>query len=93
MPIILSITQLYCKGLCLGSVSGILVTDSSLECGEECRANQDCLWFSYDTSDKVCTLTEDCAFIDETCVTCSHSERPCVSEPHVPGTWTVNRRV
>ena len=71
--------ELICdaQGFCDGVLVGFSFQDSADDCLRECQAAVGCGWYSYDTADSVCVLTEDCRLFDHTCVTCTAGEVGC----------------
>ena len=67
------------SGRCDGLLVSFLVTSSANECLDACKAETRCGYFSFDSSDGLCTLTRDCPHIDE-CPVCVYGKRECVDE-------------
>ena len=67
-----------CLGYCLGSNVGVTGAYSAETCLSQCNANPDCVWFTFHSTDKVCSLTSDCQWVDDTCGdTCVHGRKGC----------------
>ena len=56
------------SGQCLGTAIKVVETTNARECLQQCQNVPGCEWFSYLPSDSTCSMTSDCAFVDETCV-------------------------
>ena len=58
--------------------------DDLLDCKKHCDEDSGCNWYTYDTSNQGCTLTHDCADIDDDdCEDCYIFQAPC-EDPQIP---------
>ena len=78
--------QCFVSGRCTQSVSvGIDFTDSTEDCLNQCKANSECAWFSFDPSMKSCILLSECNTLDTSnygmgCSRCISGEKDCEAE-------------
>ncbi len=79
MHVIIFPSELQCfvQGQCTGVLlEGSTVSTSEL-CLEACQDNDDCQWFTFDSSSSSCYLLETCPLLDEDCATCVSGHRLC----------------
>ena len=51
------------------------------DCLRRCKQNNECEWFTFQSDEKICSLTSDCKFVDETCGdACVHGPKTCQAE-------------
>ncbi len=76
------ISDLPCwvTGLCEGIVVDVTISEDGNSCMDLCIQNDDCLWFTYDSSDNACLLLEDCQQLDSTCDSCLSGHRLCPAQ-------------
>ena len=73
-------SQLF-SGYCFGSNVGISSCPTAEDCLRRCKQNDACEWFTFQSDEKICSLTSDCKFVDETCgETCVHGPKNCQAE-------------
>ncbi len=65
------------QGLCNGVLIGETGDVDSNTCLELCKSNEECRWFTHDSSDSVCLMFQGCQSIDSACTTCLSSQRQC----------------
>lgn len=67
-----------------------IVTDTDA-CLDLCAGDYRCNWWSFDSSDGFCTLTDDCPTLDQSCETCISGQKDC--EGVLSKHWTYLNRV
>ena len=61
---------------CVGSSLGVDVLNSVESCAQFCLGTENCGWWTYDSSNGVCDLFQDCSATEE-CTTCTSGQRKC----------------
>ena len=74
--------QCFQSGKCMDSVTvGVATATDEFACLDLCKANQECLWFTYSTLTNLCLLFKDCLVLDEeTCPECLTGEQDCIPD-------------
>ena len=68
-------------GYCFGTHIASMETSTAEDCLRMCKQTAGCEWFTFHSTDGVCSLTADCQWVDETCGTsCVHGPKECTQE-------------
>ncbi len=69
--------QCWIEGNCQGILIDEGTTTDGNSCLHHCKANDDCLWFTFNPADDSCLLLENCQVIDDNCINCLSGQRQC----------------
>ncbi len=72
--------QCWIAGNCQGTPIDEESTADGNSCLDLCKANSDCLWFTFNPADESCLLLEDCQDIDDSCIDCLSGQRQCSAQ-------------
>ena len=62
---------------CVGTIIGFEIVISTQACAQTCELTENCGWWTFDSSDSLCNLFEDCLSTTD-CNTCTSGERKCL---------------
>ena len=65
------------EGRCKGEVVSVTITNSSLTCQSKCLSIDGCGYFTFDSTNNICTLTTDCEST-RSCESCINGPSICV---------------
>ena len=81
IPFMYRTIQICFAGYCFGTNVGTSASPSAEDCLIRCKGNDECKWFTYQSDERICALTSDCLFVDETCGgDCVHGRKYCQLE-------------
>ncbi len=67
-----------------GNCQGILIDEGTTadgnSCLDLCKANDDCVWFTFNPADESCVFLEDCQEVNEDCTDCLSGQRQCSAQ-------------
>lgn len=63
----------HCDGVLIGFASNV---QSAVECLNLCKMTDNCAWWTYDSSDQRCLMTQNCIHIDP-CQSCFTGQKDC----------------
>ena len=61
---------------CIGTILGFEILNSVGQCAQLCLGTDNCGWWTFDSSDGVCALFQDCLTTTE-CTSCTSGQRKC----------------
>ncbi len=79
--------QCWIPGNCQGILIDEVTANDGNACLDLCKANEDCLWFTFNLEDNACVFLEDCQDVDLGCINCLSGERQCSSQKEGKVSW------
>ncbi len=87
MPIVFYVffldLQCWVQGRCQGVLIDEVPVLTGNDCMDLCKADSNCLWFTYNSLDNACTLLQDCQQLDPACGSCLTGQRQCSAQKGV----------
>ena len=71
---------------CIGTSLGYEILGSVGQCAELCLDNDNCAWWTIDSSNGVCNLFQDCLATTD-CTTCTSGQRKCYDGDYQTCKW------